>query len=54
MKNAIILAVIAAAVVGVIMLKRSEDSCGTSSCCPCSMAKEAVTNQTETGSSTVE
>lgn len=54
MKNALILAAIAAAVVVIVGLKVLNKSDKASSCCPCSAAQASVTNEAETGSSTVE
>lgn len=55
MKNILIIAAVAAAMAGVAALKLRESSSDTaSSCCPCTLAKQSVTNETDKAASDVE
>lgn len=54
MKNIVIIVIVIAAIAGIVAVKKFGEDNGTSSCCPCSMMKQAETNQCETGSNTGE
>lgn len=55
MKNILIFATVAAAVAGVVILKITQSSSDTSSsCCPCTLAEQVVSNETDEASSSVE
>ena len=55
MKKILILAAVAAAVTAIVAVKLAKSSSDApSSCCPCTLAKQAVTNELDEASSNVE
>ena len=54
MNNSIIIAIVAAAIIAIVGLKLFQKANDTPQTCPCSMTKQAVSNQTDAGASDVD
>ncbi|MEN7973825.1 MAG: hypothetical protein ABFR47_08325 [Verrucomicrobiota bacterium] len=54
MKKTIIIAAVAVAITAIISLKLSRKASDAPQACPCSLMKSAVSNQTDSGASSVE